>query len=68
MTDLVYKLFDSRNFTKHDFSSPHLGADHDPIAVSIASWAMPVPVGPRCTMWNKSDLRQYQTEIEQIAG
>ena len=67
MTDLAYKLFDSRNFMKHDFSSPHLGADHDPIAVSIASWAMPAPVGPRCTMWNKRDLRKFQTEIEQMA-
>ena len=49
------------------FFLPHLGADHDPIAVSIASWAMPTPVGPRCTMWDKRDLREFQTEKEQIA-
>ena len=67
LTDLAHKLFACKNLVKHDFSSPLVGTDHDPICVSVGTWALPPPVGPRCSLWNKRDLQTFKAQIEQRA-
>ena len=38
---ILYRLFECTNFVQNDFSSPLVGADHNPVCVSIGTWALP---------------------------